>query len=94
MATVDVLAIAPHPDDAELCCGGLLLKARHAALRVGVVDVTRGEMSTRGSPALRRRETAAASHLLGVTARENLGLPDGRLHDDQRLRTALVRALR
>ncbi|MCY3020220.1 MAG: bacillithiol biosynthesis deacetylase BshB1 [Planctomycetota bacterium] len=94
MPAVDILVFAPHPDDAELCCGGLLLKARQAGLRVGVVDVTRGEMATRGTVATRRREAAAASRLLGVHVRENLGLPDGRLHDNETLRQALIRALR
>lgn len=91
---LDILVFAPHPDDAELCCGGLLLKARNARLKVGIVDVTRGEMATRGSVRARQREAAAASRRLEVLVRENLRLPDGRLHDDERLRRALVRALR
>jgi bacillithiol biosynthesis deacetylase BshB1 len=94
MANVDILVFAPHPDDAELCCGGLLLKAGRAGLRLGVVDVTRGEMATRGSVRTRRREAAAASRLLGLQARENLRFPDGRLKDDDGLRRALVAALR
>ncbi|MGD0090588.1 MAG: bacillithiol biosynthesis deacetylase BshB1 [Planctomycetota bacterium] len=94
MANVDILVVAPHPDDAELCCGGLLLKAARAGLRLGVVDVTRGEMGTRGSVRERQREAAAASQLLGLQARENLHFPDGRLKDDDGLRRALVGALR
>lgn len=94
MTTVDVLVFAPHPDDAEMCCGGLLLLAKRVGRRIGIVDVTRGEASTRGSPEERQRETAAASKFLGVDARDNLGFPDGRLEDDQQLRTALVRMLR
>lgn len=94
MAALDILVIAPHPDDAELCCGGLLLKALRAGLRAGVVDVTRGEMGTRGSVATRTKETAAASAMLRLAARENLKLPDGGLHDDERLRRALVKSLR
>jgi bacillithiol biosynthesis deacetylase BshB1 len=94
MTPVDILVFAPHPDDAELCCGGLLLKARRAGLRLGVVDVTRAEMSTRGTLATRKRETDAASKILKLAARENLKLPDGALHDDERLRRALVRVLR
>lgn len=92
--TIDFLCIAPHPDDAELVCGGLLLKAKHAGMTVAIVDCTRGEMSTRGSVAERKRETAAANRLLGTDARINLGLPDGHLMDDDRLREPLVRALR
>jgi N-acetylglucosamine malate deacetylase 1 len=94
MSPVDLLVFAPHPDDAELCCGGLLLKARNKGLRCAVVDVTRGEMGTRGSAAIRRKETAAASTILKLAARENIGLPDGKLHDDQTLRVALVKSLR
>jgi len=94
MAKVDILVVAPHPDDAELCCGGLLLKAARAGISLGIVDVTRGEMATRGSVRERQRESAAASSLLGVQVRENLRLPDGHLSDGDRLRRALVRALR
>ena len=90
----DILVFAPHPDDAELCCGGLLLKARRAGKRAVVVDVTEGEMGTRGTPEIRRKEAAAASKMLGLAARENLRFPDGHLHDDERLRTALVKCLR
>jgi len=90
----DILVFAPHPDDAELCCGGLLLKARREGMRVAIVDLTRGEMGTRGTVATRKRETAAASKLLGVHARENLGLRDGHLLDEEKLRAMLVRMLR
>lgn len=92
--SLDVLVFAPHPDDAELLCGGLLLKAARAGKKIGVIDVTRGEMGTRGSIQERRREVRAASRLLKLQARENLGLPDGHLHDGERLRTVLVKALR
>jgi bacillithiol biosynthesis deacetylase BshB1 len=91
---VDYLCIAPHPDDAELVCGGLLLKVRRAGLSVVIVDCTRGEMATRGSVAIRRRETAAANRILRPESRVNLALPDGRLCDDDSLREPLVHALR
>jgi bacillithiol biosynthesis deacetylase BshB1 len=91
---MDLLVFAPHPDDAELCCGGLLLKAGRAGMSAAVVDATSGEMATRGSPALRRKETAAATKILGLAARENLSMPDGRLSDNESLRVALVRMLR
>ena len=94
MPTCDILCFAPHPDDAELCCGGLLLKAMRARKKLVVVDITRGEMGTRGTPETRQREAAAATRMLKLSARENLGLPDGHLHDDDTLRTALVDALR
>jgi bacillithiol biosynthesis deacetylase BshB1 len=73
----DVLAFGPHPDDVELCAGGLLLKMRRAGKRCVIVDLTRGESGSRGDVATREKETAEASRLLGLAARENLGLPDG-----------------
>lgn len=90
----DILCIAPHPDDAELCCGGLLLKARRHGKQVVIVDCTRGEMGTRGSPAQRARESAAADKLLGTQERINLRLRDGHLQDNDALREPLVAALR
>ena len=91
---LDVLVISPHPDDAELLCGGLLLLAKRAGKRIGVIDVTRGEMGTRGTVETRAKETAAASKRMKLDARENLGLPDGHLHDNEELRMALVQAIR
>jgi bacillithiol biosynthesis deacetylase BshB1 len=93
-AKVDILVFAPHPDDAELCCGGMLLKARAQRMAVGIVDITRGELGTRGTPEIRQRETAAATKILKPAVRVNLGFRDGHLHDNDELRTALVRALR
>jgi bacillithiol biosynthesis deacetylase BshB1 len=77
---VDVLAFGPHPDDVELCAGGFLLRCRDAGYRTAIVDFTRGEAGSRGTPDVRARETAAASELLGLAARENLGLTDAGLH--------------
>lgn len=91
---VDILVFSPHPDDAEMLCGGLLWKARLAGARLGVIDLTRGELGTRGSVGLRKREAAAATKLLKLEARENLRLPDGGLKQDARLLNSLVRALR
>src|SRR5690625_6762936 len=76
---LDVLAFAAHPDDTELSCAGTLAKLVKQGLRVGVVDLTRGEMGTRGTPELRIKEAEAAAKILGLTVRENLGLPDTRL---------------
>jgi len=76
---LDVLAIAAHPDDVELSCGGTLAKMAEMGYRTGILDLTRGEMGTRGSPEIRAREAAAAARILGVKIRENLGLPDSRL---------------
>ena len=90
----DILVFAPHPDDAELCCGGLLLKAARRRMRTVIIDITRGEMATRGTPEIRARESAAADRILRPLKRENLGLADGRLRDDDTLRRALVNVLR
>lgn len=74
---LDVLAFGPHPDDVELFCGGLLAGMAARGYRTGIVDLTRGEKSSRGTPETRAAETDAASRVLGLALRENLGLPDG-----------------
>jgi bacillithiol biosynthesis deacetylase BshB1 len=76
---LDALVVAAHPDDAEISVGGTLLRLVDAGKRVGIVDVTRGEMGSRGTQAERDAETAAASALIGVSMRTNLGAPDGRV---------------
>jgi bacillithiol biosynthesis deacetylase BshB1 len=91
---VDILAFAPHPDDAELCAGGLLLKARDAGQRVVVVDMTRGEAGTRGTPETRAAEAAAAAEMLGLVARENLELPDARVEVSPAAVEGATRAIR
>ena len=73
---LDVLVIAPHPDDAELGMGGTICRFLEEGLRVGVLDLTNGEPTPHGSPEIRAAETAAASVALGLTWRENLGLPN------------------
>ncbi len=80
---VDLLAIVAHPDDAELACGGTLAGAVRHGYRVGVLDLTRGEMGTRGTPEQRAREAGAAARALGLHHRENLGLPDSALEPDR-----------
>lgn len=91
---LDVLAFAPHPDDAELYCGGTLLLHGRAGRRAGIVDLTRGELSTRGDLATRAAETAEATRILGLTCRENLGFPDGDIANTPDHRLAVVRTLR
>jgi len=73
---VDILAIAAHRDDVEGTCGGLLIKHADMGYRTGVVDLTRGEMGSRGHAALRAREAEAAAQVMGLSVRENLNLPD------------------
>jgi bacillithiol biosynthesis deacetylase BshB1 len=91
---VDVLVIAAHPDDAEISVGGTILRLVDAGRRVGVLDLTRGEMGTRGSPAEREAETRRASQLMGLASRHNLDLPDGRLQPTLEARESLARILR
>ena len=94
MSTVDILAIFAHPDDVELTVGGTMLRMKHLGYRTGIVDVTRGEMGTRGTPEWRAAEAAEAGKILKLDLRENLELPDGHVFADDRSRTALVRVLR
>jgi len=92
--TVDLLAIAAHRDDAELTCGGTLAKAAAAGHRVGVLDLTAGEMGTLGDAATRAAEAEAAGRVLGLALRLNAGLPDAGLANDQASRTRVVELLR
>ena len=94
MSQVDILAVFAHPDDAELTVGGTLLKMKNLGYRTGVLDVTAGEMGTRGTPEGRALEAADAANILKLDVRENLGLPDGHVFVTDVERTKLVRALR
>jgi len=94
MTTVDVLAIAAHRDDVELTCGGTLLKAASQGHRTAIVDMTQGEMGTKGSAELRAKEASRAAEILGVTARVNLGLPDAGILNTPETRAKLVRFIR
>jgi bacillithiol biosynthesis deacetylase BshB1 len=91
---VDLLAVFAHRDDAELNCGGTLAKAARMGHRVGILDLTQGEMGTRGSAKIREAESNAAAKVLGVAVRENLGLPDANITNEQSTREQLVRAIR
>jgi bacillithiol biosynthesis deacetylase BshB1 len=93
-APLDLLAIGPHRDDVELTCGGTLLRAADQGRRTGVLDLTQGEMGTRGSAALRAEEAAAAARVLGLAVRENLALPDAGIENTADTRAALVQVLR
>ncbi len=91
---LDLLAIAAHPDDVELTCGGTLIKMVASGYGVGILDLTEGEMGTRGSMEIRRKEAAAAARLLGVKHRENLGLPDAQLEMRLDYKLAIARRIR
>jgi bacillithiol biosynthesis deacetylase BshB1 len=92
--TVDVLAIFAHPDDLELSVAGTLLKLKSLGYKTGALDVTRGEMGTRGTVELRAEEALKAAEIMQLDMRENLGLPDGHVWNDEQSRTKLVRVLR
>jgi LmbE family N-acetylglucosaminyl deacetylase len=91
---LDVLAIAAHPDDVELSAGGTLLKLADQGYRTGILDLTRGEAGTRGTPEQRASEAASAGRILGVQVRENLDLGDSHIWLTEDSRVSLVRALR
>jgi bacillithiol biosynthesis deacetylase BshB1 len=94
MINVDVLAIFAHPDDMELTVGGTLLKMKSLGYKTGALDVTGGEMGTRGTPEGRAGEAMEAARILKLDLRENLGLSDGHVFADDESRTRLVRVLR
>ncbi len=91
---VEALAFSPHPDDAEMGCGGLLLKLKDKGYRTGIVDLTRAELSTNGDLQTRKKETSAASRILGLDIRENLRLEDTNIKNDTRSRTRVINVIR
>lgn len=93
-ASLDVLAFAAHPDDVELCAGGTMCLLAKQGYRTGIVDLTRGELGTRGTPEQRDREAARAGEILGLAARETLGLPDGDIANTKANQLGVVRAVR
>ncbi len=92
--SVDVLAFGAHPDDVELAAAGTLLRAAREGASTGIITLTRGEMSTRGTPAARAAEFDAASRILGLAHHEMLSLPDGWLEPDAAAKEAVVREIR
>ena len=91
---LDLLAIAAHPDDVELTCGGTLIKMAQMGYKTGVLDLTRGEMGTRGSPETRLREAARAARIMKLKMRANLGLPDARLEVNERNKLSVAAKIR
>jgi len=91
---LDLLVIAAHPDDAEISVGGTIAVSRRQGLSVGILDLTDGEPTPRGTPERRAAETAQATDALDVSWRGNLGLPNRRLQNDLDSRSALAGALR
>lgn len=92
--TVDILFFGAHPDDIELSCGATVAKCVKDGLRVGLVDLTRGEMGTRGTPETRKREAANAAKALGATFRTSLDFQDGNLQTGREQELEIVELLR
>ncbi len=91
---LDLVAFASHPDDAELGCSGTLIAHAQAGYKVGIVDLTRGELGTRGTPEERRQEAEQASKVIGLQVRRNLGLADGFFTNDRDHQLAVIRVIR
>lgn len=91
---LDVLAFAAHPDDVELSCGGTVLKMINQGYKVGIVDLTQGELGTRGTAETRKVEAAEAMKIMGLSARENLKMPDGFFEASQENKLKIIAAIR
>ena len=94
MNDLDVIVVAPHPDDAELGMGGAILQMVASGVRVGILDLTSGEPTPHGSEEIRRKETERATEILGVKWRQNLGLPNRSLEASLENRRALAEVFR
>src|ERR1700744_321345 len=91
---LDILAFGAHPDDIEMSCGGTLMKHIAFKKKVGIVDLTRGEMGTRGTPEIRDEETRRSCEIMGVTIRENLGMRDGFFRNDEEHQMEIIKMIR
>ena len=94
MLKLDILVLPVHPDDAELGCAGTILKHIEEGKKVGIADLTRGELGTRGSAEIRKSEAAAAADILGLTIRENIGLPDGFFENSREHQLKVIEIIR
>ncbi|ANH80377.1 bacillithiol biosynthesis deacetylase BshB1 [Niabella ginsenosidivorans] len=91
---LDILAIGVHPDDVELCCAGTLLKEIRAGKKAGIIDLTQGELGTRGTKETRYKEAADAAEIMGVAVRENLKMRDGFFKNDEKHQLKLIKTIR
>jgi len=94
MIKLDILVLPVHPDDAELGCAGTIVKHIAAGKKVGIADLTRGELGTRGSAEIRDKEAAKSAEILGLAARENIGLPDGFFQNTQPYQLKVIEIIR
>ena len=91
---VDILFLAAHPDDVELCCAGTVFRHIQEGATVGIVDLTAGELGTRGNAAVRAEEAAKAAEIMRISFRENLGLRDGFFDLSESNKMPVIRAIR
>lgn len=91
---LDILVFASHPDDAELCIGGTIASLIHKGHKTGIIDLTKGEMGSRGTPELRMKEAARASEVLGLSYRKNLGIPDTQIHNTRENQLKIIEQVR
>jgi bacillithiol biosynthesis deacetylase BshB1 len=91
---LDILVLSAHPDDAELGCGGTMIQAVDRGRKVGIVDLTRGELGTRGTVEIRKNEAEKAKEIMGLTMRENLDFRDGFFINDESHQRALIQLIR
>ena len=91
---LDILAMAAHPDDAEMSAGGTMAMQISQGKKVGIVDFTRGELGTRGTPEIRAEESKNAGRIIGIHARENLGFRDGFYKNDEEHQLELIKIIR
>jgi len=94
MLKLDILVLPVHPDDAELGCAGTLLKQADLGYKIGIVDLTRGELGTRGSATIREQEANAAADILNLSIRENLGIPDGFFENTKEYQLKVIEVIR
>lgn len=91
---LDILVIAAHPDDAEMCVGGTILSHTRKGNKVGIIDLTEGELGTRGTPEIRKAEAQDAARIMNVAVRENMGFRDGFFSNDENHQLALITKIR
>ena len=91
---LDILAIGAHPDDVELSCAGTIMAHLALGMKVGILDLTAGELGTRGDAETRAKEAAAAAKIMGITVRENAGFADGFFQNDREHQLALIKYIR
>ena len=94
MIKLDILVFGAHPDDVELGCGGTIIKEVQSGKKVGIIDLTRGELSTRGTAESRDEETKKATAIMGVAIRENMNFKDGFFKDNEEHKLALIKKIR